>query len=324
MRKFLSIIIPRFKERENDIFPLLSSINNQIGIDFSDIEVIISNDGDCAEKISDDFLGLFQFDVKQVFLEENKGPGVTRQIGLDDAIGEYVMFCDADDILHNVTVLDNLMSEAEKEVPDIMSSSWMEEMIENGKHFYITHENENTWMHGKIIRRQFLLKNGIRFHDTLRVHEDSYFLSIAQAFSKNSRYMPIASYIWKFKDDSITRRNGGVYLYESMPEFIRSCTLSFKIVREISPEQMPYKIIQFIFYNYFTLHNQLWIKKENGKYLKEAENAFVKYVKPFWKYWTNTPDDFKAEVYNVEREKLSSKYIEKETVEEWLKRIELQ
>ena len=45
MRKFLSIIIPRYKETEKEIFPLLSSINGQVGMDFSDIEVIIATDG---------------------------------------------------------------------------------------------------------------------------------------------------------------------------------------------------------------------------------------------------------------------------------------
>ena len=35
MRKFLSIVIPRYKETEREIFPLLSSISGQVGVDYS-------------------------------------------------------------------------------------------------------------------------------------------------------------------------------------------------------------------------------------------------------------------------------------------------
>lgn len=41
--KILSILIPYHNENENLFRPLLSSLNDQIGIDFNDIEIIISN-----------------------------------------------------------------------------------------------------------------------------------------------------------------------------------------------------------------------------------------------------------------------------------------
>ena len=45
MEKLLSIIIPSYKETEKEIMPLLSSINNQVGINLSDLEIIIIRDG---------------------------------------------------------------------------------------------------------------------------------------------------------------------------------------------------------------------------------------------------------------------------------------
>ena len=100
MRKLLSVIIPRYKETEKELFPLLASVSTQAGIDFSDVEVIIASDGGGAGALDKNFLGLFGMEIRQVSLAENKGPGVARQAGLDAARGEYVMFCDADDILH--------------------------------------------------------------------------------------------------------------------------------------------------------------------------------------------------------------------------------
>ena len=57
MHKFLSIIIPRYTETERDIFPLLSSIGGQVGVDFSAIEVIIVNDGRGSGPLDSAFFG---------------------------------------------------------------------------------------------------------------------------------------------------------------------------------------------------------------------------------------------------------------------------
>lgn len=323
MRKFLSIVIPRYSETERDVFPLLSSIAGQIGIDFTDIETIIANDGGGPGELDADFLSLFQpLDIRQVSLQENRGPGVARQAGLENARGEYVLFCDADDTLHNVGVLGALMQEAEKNAPDILTSNWLEEILDDkGVYRYITHENENTWMHGKLLRRQFILSNDIRFHDELRVHEDSYFLSIAAAMAQRIGTLPIISYVWKYHPESITRRNGAIYTYESIPVFIEACTLADKEIEKRNPAQLEYKILQFTLYNYFCFHQPGWQSPEHAEHLKAAEEAFVKYTEPFWHYWTSAPESAITEVYNQERERSFKNCMERETVDEWIKRL---
>jgi len=325
MRKFLSIVVPRFRENEQNIFPLLSSISGQIGIDFSDIEVIIANDGNGTGPLGSDFISLFGLKIRQIHMEENRGPGVARQTGLDAAAGDYVMFCDADDTLHSVGVLGALMQEAQKTAADILTTDWLEELRdENGNCRYITHSIENTWMHGKLFRRQFLVQNNIRFHDQLRVHEDSYFLSIAAALAERMNHIPIVSYVWKFNPVSITRQNGGVYTYESIPTFIRACNLAHAVVDRFHPEQMEYKILQFTLYNYFCFHQQGWQANENAGYLKAAEKAFAIDIAPFWHYWQDASQERIAEVYNQERAKSFAGGMERETVWEWLNRIGLE
>lgn len=322
MRKFLSVVIPRYKETERDVFPLLSSIKLQAGIDFSDIEIVFANDGGGAGALEEDFLRLFETDIRQVELKENSGPGVARQAGLDHAKGEYVIFCDADDCLHSVGVLGAMIQEAEKFAPDILSTEWLEEVMgPDGQYSYITHHMENTWMHGKLFRRHFLEQNGIRFHEELRVHEDSYFLCIAASSTQRKRHLPVTSYVWKYRPDSITRRNGGAYTYESIPNFIKACTLAFCEVEKRSPEQMEYKILQFILYNYFCFHQPGWQATENAGYLAAAEHAFAKRMAPFMHYWVNADAKRVAEIYNQERMKSFSNCVEQETAKAWLERI---
>lgn len=323
MRKFFSIVIPRYKETEKDIFPLLCSICTQVGVSFDDIEVIIVNDG--TEKgLDENFIGIFGAGIRQVNLEKNRGPGAARQAGLDAAKGDYVMFCDADDSLHNVGTLNAFFQELEEYVPDMLVSSWLEEIADsNGDNKYITHECDNTWMHGKVFRKQFLMQHKIRFHEELRVHEDSYFLAIAASLSERSRYIPIVSYIWKYNSSSITRNNNGIYTYESIPEFIRACSLAYTEIEKYNPGLMEYKIIQFTLYNYFCLHQAGWQSPDHAEYLRSAEKAFAAYISPMWHYWEDAEQEVIANIYNEERKKSFMGYIETETIWSWINRLGL-
>lgn len=322
MRRFLSIIIPHYKENEKEMFPLLSSIQNQVGVDLKhDVEVIISTDGG-GTPVDLDFLSLFwNLNVKLVILDENKGPGVTRQHGLDHAIGQYVMFCDADDCLHNVGVLHALFNELDKLAPDFLTSSWIEEIIQNETATYLLHEIDNTWMFGKVFRREFLVQNNIRFHDELRVHEDSYFLSIVSDLVEKKYHLPATTYVWRMNFNSITRINDGVYRYSQMPEFIRACMLASEQVEKLAPQKMQWKIVQFILYNYFSYHMPDW--QEQDEFRCKAEEAFVKYIKPYWHYWSNSDQGYINNVYNEERQRTFRGCIENETVWDWIKRLGL-
>ena len=322
MKPLLSIVIPRYRESEKDIFPLLSSINGQSGIDRSCLEVIVATDGKENPPLEKEFFGLFDFPVKQVALEINRGPGAARQAGLDAASGTYVMFCDADDTLHNVGVLQAMTKEAGTSAADLLSSSWLEEIPDcRGGFVYLEHTQENTWLHGKLFRRQFLIDNEIRFHDTLRVHEDSYFLSIAADFAEQNRHMPITSYVWKYHPDSITRKNESVYTYESMPEFIRACTLAWNVIEPKHPERIQDKVIQLVLYQYFTCHLPNWQAKEQSNHLKATEQAFVKAVTPFWHYWKTAQKQAILEAYNTERQRSFAGGMEQVTLSDWLCRI---
>ncbi len=153
-------------------------------------------------------------------LPENVGPGLARQMGLNKANGRYVMFCDADDVLYSSVILHLMVSAIDDEGADYLSTNWVEE---TGPGNYILHEQEISWVHGKMFRRSFLEKHGIQFHPELRVHEDTYFSSIAIDMTDNPRHLPEISYIWKYNKDSITRADNELsYEVRHMPLFVKA------------------------------------------------------------------------------------------------------
>jgi glycosyltransferase involved in cell wall biosynthesis len=94
MPKF-SVIIPIYN-RPDEIVELLDSITLQSFKD--DIEVIVVEDGSeftCKQEIESYYS---QLDLKYIF-QENKGPGMARNRGNQEAKGEYLLFFDSDCIL---------------------------------------------------------------------------------------------------------------------------------------------------------------------------------------------------------------------------------
>ena len=73
------------------------SVGSLISQTFKDIEIILVDDGsvDNSGKILDNFAK--QDSRIKVFHQKNSGPATARNVGLDNATGEYIMFCDSDD-----------------------------------------------------------------------------------------------------------------------------------------------------------------------------------------------------------------------------------
>lgn len=135
------------------------------------------------------------------------------------------MFCDADDLIQNAGIIGAMINEIEKNDLDILTTAWLEECwVEKLQRFtYLKHENENTWMHGKMFKHNFLLENNIKFHPDLRVHEDTYFLGICSEYTSKIGFLNSVSYIWKWSADSITRKDNGIYRFNEDGTFLKSC-----------------------------------------------------------------------------------------------------
>lgn len=107
----LSIIIPYYnaKEYTDELLDVLSPQMTD------NIECILVDDG--SEKP-------FKTKYKwcKVFRKENGGCSTARNVGLDNAVGEYISFIDADDLVPNYFV--RKLLEAARTNPDVIEFSW--------------------------------------------------------------------------------------------------------------------------------------------------------------------------------------------------------
>lgn len=95
----ISIIIPVYNAEEY-LEECLLSIGQQT---FGDFEILAINDGSTDNSL--EILNQYQGKASQdFFLQENKGVSAARNLGLENATGEYIGFVDADDWLHSQTL----------------------------------------------------------------------------------------------------------------------------------------------------------------------------------------------------------------------------
>ena len=173
----LQILIPQYKESDDIIKPLLDSIALQQNVDFSEIGVIICNDGSDVH-LSDELLQSYNYKI-EYYLCEHNGVSATRNACLDHATADYVMFCDADDMFYNMCGLWIIFREIEIGF-DSLTSAFIEEtkfspIVKTKETIYINHEMDSTFVHGKVHRRKYLIDKKIRWNNNLTIHEDSYF-----------------------------------------------------------------------------------------------------------------------------------------------------
>jgi glycosyltransferase involved in cell wall biosynthesis len=324
MKRF-NILIPQYNETEKDISNLLDSIEIQQNIDFNEIGVIICNDGSDI-LLSDDFLKSYQFDI-QYFKEPHKGVSATRNFLLDKSDAEYVMFCDADDMFYNACGLWILFREFDCGDFDTLFSVFIEETRDiDGNVIYITHDFDNTFVHGKIHRRQYLIDNNIRFNDSLTIHEDSYFTLLTQNCTDSSKvkYCPTPFYLWKWRDNSVCRHDSK-YILKTYTNMIDSNNaLIDEFIKREMLEIANFYVGVMIFDTYYTFNKVDWVNQENKEYRDKTECRFSEYYKKRKEMWEKLSTDEKMQLSNSIRQRsvMEGMVMENITLDDWLKKIE--
>ena len=294
----LQILIPQYKETDEVIKPLLDSIEIQQNVDFNEIGVIIVNDGTDV-KLSDKLLNNYSYKI-EYYHNEHLGVSATRNACLDHATADYVMFCDADDMFYNACGLYIVFREInELGGFDALISAFIEETRmpdDKTTPVYVTREMDSTFVHGKFYRREYLIKNKIRFNPKLTIHEDSYFNCLAQKMSTNVKYSQIPFYLWKWRDESVCRHDPKYILktYNNMLDSNTALVTEFIKRKRITDAQ--FYATSMIYDAYFTMNKDEWINQENIEYRKATEKRFKEYYLTFKEYFDTIDPKVKAQI----------------------------
>ncbi|MCL2689226.1 MAG: glycosyltransferase family 2 protein [Chitinispirillia bacterium] len=196
-----SIIIPCWNG-ENFLGNILEILLKQ---GLKSIEVLVVSDGstDNTEKIAQKYIHR-NSNIKLISLNKNSGVSVARNKGLDNAVGEYVLFLDADDVLPNGTLdfyrillstkqYDTLVFGYEDSLNERITSK---KTLKSHGTEYLAVQFLKTYFSAKIycciccivFRRAFLLKESMRFAEGVKWGEDVQFYEKAFMLSEKIYY----------------------------------------------------------------------------------------------------------------------------------------
>ncbi len=232
----ISVIIPMYNTEEY-IAECLDSLLIQT---FQNFEVIVADDcsTDSSVAIVESYKEKFGERLQIVQTKKNSGGGgyIPRNLGLGFATGEYVIFLDADDFLLG-TALETLYTAAKEYNTDVIYSSTYYNVVEPNdvylyrdgfgrklfkegiedkttlnvnnsdkifKEFLASSEGNFRAPWSKFVRRDFLIKNEIRFPDIITGGDCVWCINV-YAYAKRFLRLPTPLYFYRRYNTSLTR-----------------------------------------------------------------------------------------------------------------------
>lgn len=220
--KLFTLIIPTYNEGIELIEECLMSVMTQQFFNFDYLDTIIVVDGSKGQytKLLESNLEsrYSKLKLRIIFNEENGGAGVARNIGIDNAEGEYVVFADCDDVYCNNLAFAAMYRSvvSNNEFPDYLWTKFIEEGAQYDDQYNILgtqlvmHTDPIVWSFAKVIKRSVLNKYNIRFASDIRIYEDTHFCAMAYALCDTFKFIDNDTYFWRWRKDSTIRANAGI------------------------------------------------------------------------------------------------------------------
>ena len=213
MQPKISVIVPVYKA-EKYLHRCVDSILAQT---FTDFELILVNDcsPDNCGAIFDEYAK--KDNRVRVIHKENGGVSSARNLGLDNAQGEWITFVDADDYIENGfldipdSVQEDLLIQNYKvlgdesyDIGEFTESTISTVQIQNFINTNIEKQFLKTpW--AKFFKRDIIQKNEIRFPYGVKIGEDTLFVLDYLYYTKSVNFLASANYLYYYDKNCIDR-----------------------------------------------------------------------------------------------------------------------
>lgn len=282
----VSIIIPVYNA-EKTLKKCLDSILNQT---YTKYEVILINDGskDNSLEIMQEYKGKHP-DIFQIHDQENVGPAVTRNRGMEHAKGEYLFFIDCDDYIDE-KYIETFVKEIEEKEVDMVIGGYRR-VRSDGALIFKRDAIDNPWTKymmvapwARVYRAESLKRNGLKFLES-NIWEDVYFNILANLKLKVST-TDYNGYYWVYNTSSFSNTT-----QKKLNPSIDLIKVFDKIKEDagktgVSKEEEEY-------FEYFFVKACVWYLIHSGKGVeystlkKEYEKLFTWLVENFPQYMKN-------------------------------------
>lgn len=327
MTKKLSILIPTYNETEAMVKRLLDSIALQQRVNFDEIEVLVMHDGN-ENTFKDELFKGYPFDVNY-YIGEHRGVSATRNKLLTLAKGEYIQWCDADDFFHSAWAFFPVFREM-KIGFDVLVNNFLQEtpLPNNDKEFVLMEMQMNgmQFVHGKTLRRGFLIENEICFRENyplMDCHEDHVIMALARAYSQNIKFQPCATYTWAWNENSVCRKDPYYLQHTTKYLLMNNSWVLEKLYKKGKLQELRQTAYSMFVDMYYSLCQDKWLEVATEKDRAETEGYFKFYYNTYKKYADELAEDQKKQIELAQKQMhtMQGLTFEKYTWAQWFEHL---
>ena len=322
----LDLIVTHYKEPFNIGKKFFDMLALQRDINFDDVGVILVNDGE-ENELPGNWTKLYPYRITQMSIPHG-GVSKARNAGLDASKADYVMFCDFDDCFQNIFGLHLIFCGIAEDKWDLLRASFTEETLgDDGVMHLVSHDDDTVFVHGKIIRRQFLVDKNIRFHDKLTIHEDGYFNVLVYTLAKDhEQKINTSIYLWAWNGESVVRKDrSDDYVLDTYSHLMKQrIALTDEFIKRQMPDSVMSTVIKTVCDSYYDFQQHAWRLPRNKARVERAERWFAAYLKRFARYYAEAKPDMVGQIAALGRARNLIKrtmFMESETLLQWLTHI---
>lgn len=269
----ISIIIPMYNAEEY-IEKCITSVLNQY---YKNIEIIVIDDkSQDRSKMICEKLQKIDNRIKLIALEKNMGVSNARNIGIENATGNFITFLDSDDYvepdIYKILEKNITKYQTDLSICDILNKETdfnynVEEKVDliNQKDFYyqiLQNKGFKGYVFNKLFKTEIIKKNNIRFTTNIYICEDLLFVCEYAKYCNKVALSNKKLYHYEIK-------NAGAYSrqYDSKWETILE---AYNKLIEIYKKQ-PRENQIFLLYTYVLVITEVLYKAKKANYYKKQE-----------------------------------------------------
>ncbi len=216
----VSVVIPVYNTKKY----IKECIDSVIKQSFDGIEVICVDDAstDGSNVIIDEYEKKYE-DIRVIHCDINRGQAHARNIGINEARGQYIYFLDSDDMMNGVDAIDllyHVITESKADVVmfdsepiseiegyignNIRLEDNFEEKVYTGMEYFamMIRNNVSIAVWKQFWKKSFLLENNMFFVDETSPHEDLLFTFEAILLASKVQYVNKKMHIYRIRDNS--------------------------------------------------------------------------------------------------------------------------
>lgn len=283
MQPLISVVIAAYNESKH----LARALTSLISQTYPEVEIVFVNDGSTDSTLDEAaaFLARSGANYKLISLDSNSGVSKARNVGIDEASGEFATFLDADDYISE-NLLEELYKAAAKCFPAADMTICGYSVVEDGKitkhpiaeKFFSplpTHVMIESRILNKIepalsvlYSKAFLLASRIVYTDGCRAGEDGEFIMKALSVSRKTVICGETGYFYVQHDEMSSRRFHGESKIERYHEHTEAQARAAEFIAGNSGDPALLKLVSALIMPIVTMRRMSYLamKKDRGAF----------------------------------------------------------